>query len=245
MESSDITAEIRMAVLGEWVPPQLADVLAMQRAEEPETHAVLAGWTDPGRGAEMPDDGFDFALSAVARQWPGWVCEPLWHDTLAVAVAKRSHLLAYREVPCGEVLKQPLICSQSTAGEPWRTVAQRVLGDALQDREQLVSSFDIAMTLVSAGYGLVVAPSARLAGYLNRGIAARPLAGAPTVVMAYLLHPLARLTEPMARFIQRARCVSGDLEVPTEQRRALRIPLLLNRPSGHVSTWPDDHSHRL
>ncbi|MBN0245255.1 LysR family transcriptional regulator, partial [Pseudomonas aeruginosa] len=43
MESSDITAEIRMAVLGEWVPPQLADVLALQRAEEPETHAVLAG----------------------------------------------------------------------------------------------------------------------------------------------------------------------------------------------------------
>ena len=68
VESSDITAEIRMAVLGEWVPPQLADVLALQRAEEPETHAVLAGWTDPGRGAEMPDDGFDFALSAVARQ---------------------------------------------------------------------------------------------------------------------------------------------------------------------------------
>jgi len=77
------------------------------------------------------------------------------------------------------VLKQPLIRAQSTAGEPWRAVAQRVLGDALQDREQLVSSFDIAMTLVSAGYGLVVAPSARLAGYLNRGIAARPLAGAP------------------------------------------------------------------
>src|SRR3546814_2854728 len=72
------------------LPPQLADVLALQRAEEPETHAVLAGWTDPVRGAELPDDGFDFALSAVARQWPGWVCEPLWHDTLAVAVAKRS-----------------------------------------------------------------------------------------------------------------------------------------------------------
>ncbi|MDD9232468.1 LysR substrate-binding domain-containing protein [Aeromonas hydrophila] len=104
-------------------------------------------------------------------------------------MAKRSHLLAYREVPCQEVLKQPLIRAQSTAGEPWRAVAQRVLGDALQDREQLVSSFDIAMTLVSAGYGLVVAPSARLAGYLNRGIAARPLAGAPTVVMAYLLIP--------------------------------------------------------
>lgn len=40
------------------------------------------------------------------------------------------------------LLKQPLIRAQSTAGEPWRAVAQRVLGDALQDREQLVSSFE-------------------------------------------------------------------------------------------------------
>src|SRR3546814_18565946 len=88
-----------------------------------------------------------------------------------------------REVPCEEVLKQPLIRAQSTAGEPWRAVAQRVLGDALQDREQLVSSFDIAMTLVSAGYGIVVAPSPRLAVSLNRAIAARPLAGARTVAI--------------------------------------------------------------
>ncbi|VTQ74923.1 transcriptional regulator [Pseudomonas aeruginosa] len=167
MESSDITAEIRMAVLGEWVPPQLADVLALQRAEEPETHAVLGGWTDPGRGAELPDDGFDFALSAVSRQWPGWVCEPLWHDTLAVAVAKRSHLLAYREVPCGEVLKQPLICSQSTADEPWRMTVQRVFENALQEREQTVETFDVAMTLVAAGYGIAIAPAARLASYLG------------------------------------------------------------------------------
>ena len=208
MESSDITAEIRMAVLGEWVPPQLADVLALQRAEEPETHAVLAGWTDPGRGAELPDDGFDFALSAVARQWPGWVCEPLWHDTLAVAVAKRSHLLAYREVPCQEVLKQPLIRAQSTAGEPWRAVAQRLFEDELRGREQVVSTFDRAMTLVAAGYGIAFAPVARLASYLCRGIAARPLAGSPAIVMAYLLRPCTSLTEPQERFARRARSVS-------------------------------------
>ena len=126
MVSSDVTAEIRMAVLGEWVPPQLVSVLALQRAEEPETRVVLAGWTDTVRGAELPGDTFDFALSAADWQWAGWICEPLWHDTLAVAVAKRSHLLAYREVPCQEVLKQSVICSQSTAHEPWRMTAQRV-----------------------------------------------------------------------------------------------------------------------
>lgn len=197
-----------MAVLGEWVPPQLADVLTLQRAEEPETAAALVGGTVDDRSARQPGDGFDFALSTVDWQWPGWECEALWHDTLSVAVAKRSHLLAHREVPCCEVLKQPLVYAQSTADEPWRSIAQRVFEDALQNREQMVSSFDVAMTLVSAGYGIAIAPSARLAGYLNRGIATRPLAGAPTVALAYLLHPPAFLTEPMARFIQRARRVS-------------------------------------
>lgn len=208
MESRDVTAEIRMAVLGEWVPPQLADVLALQRAEEPETHAALAGWTDPGRGAELPGDGFDFALSAAAWQWPGWICEPLWHDTLAVAVAKRSHLLAYREVPCEEVLKQPLICSQSTADEPWRMTVQRVFDNALQEREQTVETFDVAMTLVAAGYGISIAPAARLASYLRRGIAVRPLAGAPTIVTAYLLRPDVLLAGSRARFVRRARSLS-------------------------------------
>lgn len=208
MKPSDASTEIRVAVLGEWVPPQLADVLALQRAEEPETAAALVDCMADDRATQQPGEGFDFALSTAARQWPGWVCEALWHDTLAVAVAKRSHLLAYREVPSCEVLKQPLICAQSTADEPWRAAAQRLFEDALQDREQTVSTFDMVMTLVSAGYGIAIAPAVRLTGYQRRGIAVRPLAGAPTVVMAYLLRPHTSLTEPQARFARRARSVS-------------------------------------
>ena len=208
MESSDITAEIRMVVLGEWVPPQLAGVLALQRAEEPETPIVLAGWTDPGRAPELPGDSFDFALSAADWKWPGWICEPLWHDTLAVAMARRSHLLAYREVPCQEVLKQSVICSRSTAHEPWRMTVQRLFDDVLHEREQTVETFDVAMTLVGAGYGIAIAPAARLESYLRRGVAVRPLAGAPTIVMAYLLRRNATLSDTQARFARRARLVS-------------------------------------
>ena len=108
------------AVLGEWVPSPLADLLALQRAEEPETATALIGCSATAQAQELPHDNFDLALSTAAWEWPGWVCEPLWHDTLAVAVAKRSHLLSYREVPRQELLKQPLICAQSTADEPWR-----------------------------------------------------------------------------------------------------------------------------
>ena len=65
-------------------------------------------------------------------------------------------------------------------------LVHRLIGDA--PHEQVVSTFDMAMTLVAAGYGIAIAPATRLAGYQCRGIAARPLAGAPPIVMAYLLH---------------------------------------------------------
>ena len=208
LDASDASTEIRVAVLGEWVPSPLADLLALQRAEEPETATALIGCSATALAQELPHDNFDLALSTAAWEWPGWVCEPLWHDTLAVAVAKRSHLLSYREVPRQELLKQPLICAQSTADEPWRAVAQRLFEDELQGREQVVSTFDMAMTLVAAGYGIAFAPAARLASYLCRGIAARPLAGSPAIVMAYLLRPCTSLTEPQERFARRARSVS-------------------------------------
>lgn len=209
MTSSDASAEIRMVVLGEWVPPQLADVLALQRAEEPETVAVLIGGNVAAQTQAPPQCGsFDFVLSTTLREWQGWVCEPLWHDTLAVAVAKRSHLLIHREVPCCELQKQSLIREQSTNDEAWQSLVHRLIGEASTAREQVVSTFDMAMTLVAAGYGVTIAPAARLAGYQCRGIALRPMADAPPIVMAYLLYTCAALTESQERFARRARSVS-------------------------------------
>ena len=207
MESSDITAEIRMAVLGEWVPPQLADVLALQRTEEPETHAVRPAGQIPVEARScratastspclrLPGSGSaGYASRCGMTRWRSpWPSAPTCWPT----------------VKCrAEVLKQPLICSQSTADEPWRMTVQRVFENALQEREQTVETFDVAMTLVAAGYGIAIAPAARLASYLRRGIAVRPLAGAPTIVMAYLLRRDASLSDTQARFARRARLVS-------------------------------------
>lgn len=219
MTSIDASTAIRVAVLGEWVPSQLADVLALQRAEEPETSAALVRCAAAGPASKSLDDGFDFALSSTDLEWPGWVCEPLWHDMLAVAVAKRSHMLIHREVPCHELQKQPLICAQSTCDEPWQALVHRLIGDA--PHEQVVSTFDMAMTLVAAGYGIAIAPATRLAGYQCRGIAVRPLAGAPPIVMAYLLHTCAALTEPQgdSRAASAPFLEANRVKVPSGLRR--------------------------
>ena len=64
------------------------------------------------------------------------------------------------------------------------------------------------MTLVAAGYGVAMAPAARLAGYQARGIAMRPLAGAVPIVMAFLLHRCSPLTKTQERFAERARSMA-------------------------------------
>ncbi|MBS0450108.1 MAG: LysR family transcriptional regulator [Proteobacteria bacterium] len=208
MTSSDAATAIRVAVLGEWVPPQLADVLALQRAEEPGTVAALVECAAAAPVSESTRDGFDFALSPADLEWSDWVCEPLWYDTLAVAVAKRSHLLISREVPRRELLKQPIICARSTTEETWRGTVHRLLKDVPQTREQTVSTFDMAMTLVAAGYGITIAPAARLAGYQHRGVAVRPLTDTPAIVSTYLLQPHTALAEHLQRFACRVRSMS-------------------------------------
>ena len=44
-----------------------------------------------------------------------------------------------------------------------------VCSNALQERERNGETFDVAMTLVAAGYRIAIAPAARLASYLRRG----------------------------------------------------------------------------
>lgn len=208
MTSSDACAAIRVAVLGPWVPSQLADVLALQRVEEPETTAALVECAPAAHAADPSLNEFDLAVATEDLRWPGWVSEPLWHGTLAVAVAKRSHLLAFREIPCVELRKQPIIRAHSTAGEPWDAEASRLLQARHQQHDQTVTTFELAMTLVAAGYGVAIAPATRLVGYQSRGIAVRPLAGAVPIVMAFLLRRCSPLTEIQMRFAERARSVT-------------------------------------
>lgn len=202
-------AEIRLAVLGDGFPCQLADVLALLRAEVPQVPATLLSAEPDTWKHDAPSGNLNFVLSTKAYNWAGWRCQPLWDDKLALAVTRRSHLLSYREIPIRELLKQPLICAQSTVDEPWREVARQLYLDAPSGHEQHVGTFEMAMTLVSAGYGIAIAPSARLIDFSKRGVAMRPLAGRPAIVATYLLQREGPQTEVQIRFIQRIRSMSA------------------------------------
>lgn len=197
MKSSKVSEEIRLTVVGDWMPPQLVDALALQRAEVPEV---------PVRLAEAPLAGEESGLVLSTSNWKptGRNKKAIWFDTLGVALTKRSHLLAYPEVPWSEIPSQQVIHTQAIidAQEPWPAEIRRLFQITRETSEPAAPTFDLAMTLVAAGYGIAIAPMTRLFRYERHGLTVRPLQGKPSVVLAYLCYPLRPLSEVETQFVR-------------------------------------------
>ena len=198
MKSNKVFEEIRLTVVGDWIPPQLVGALALQRAEVPEVPVRLTE-------AQLVGEEPNLVLSTSNRIPPGQSKEAIWFDTLGVALAKRSHLLAYPEVPCSEISPQQVIHAQGIidAKEPWHAEMRRLFLIAQETSEPAAPTFDLAMTLVAAGYGIAIAPMTRLFHYERHGLTVRPLQGKPSVVLAYLCYPLRPLSEVETQFVRR------------------------------------------
>ncbi|MDN7598084.1 LysR substrate-binding domain-containing protein, partial [Burkholderia multivorans] len=70
-----------------------------------------------------------------------------------------------------------------------------------------VNSFDLMMTLVSAGFALGLAGAAHIAASREPGVVARPLAGRSPQLTTYLLRLDSEPTETLARFIERVQAI--------------------------------------
>mgnify|MGYP000458638245 CR=1 FL=1 len=89
---------------------------------------------------------------------------------------------------CGDVIRHNRFLRQQNQ-EP--LIAQRV------------ATFDVMMTLVSAGLALGLAGEAHIASSREPGVVARRLAGTPPMLTTYLLRSHAEPSEVLARFIER------------------------------------------
>lgn len=184
--------------------PRLANLLALQRVEEPATiilpEEVAAG--DLIRGIE---DGIYDAGIALAATTTAFAmnAQPLWADELALAVPLRSPLLAYSEVPLDALLRYPML--------QWCLQACDVLNQQVAARFEPemhpvtgATSFDLLAILVAAGFAVGIAPRSHIARARGWGLAMRPLANGPYLIGTLLLwkpHGSARAVE---RFAERA-----------------------------------------
>ncbi|AUT41945.1 MULTISPECIES: LysR family transcriptional regulator [Pseudomonadota] len=207
-----LRGSIRIAVSDGAIDPRLAAFLARCRAEEPEIEIRLCELplAEQLRGLRSGDFTIGFAHTADVGE--GIVAEPLWQDPLVIAVPARHALLAHKEVPLHELGGHPLVLCDPHACEGYC----RELGRLLQVVEhklnvvEEVSSLDMMLTLVGAGYGVGFMTATKIPVSQRPDVVIRPLAMDSAVITTYLLRPdNSNMSASLERFIVRLRDSAG------------------------------------
>ena len=197
--------QLRIALSDGITPSRLPALLAQCREEDPEVEVRLFEVLLAQQIKGLHDDLYDAGFSMAEDVGDGIVISPAWEDELMVAVPARHPVLAFKQVPLKEVLRYPLALGDPAVCEGHARQVDRFLRKLEQEPliAQRVATFDVMMTLVSAGLALGLAGEAHIASSRDPGVVARRLAGKPLMLTTYLLRRDAEPSEMLTRFIER------------------------------------------
>ena len=197
--------QLRIALSDGVTPTRLSTLLARCREEDPEVKMRLFEVPLGLQIKGLHEDLYDVGFSMAEDGGDGILVTPAWEDELMVAVPARHPVLAFKQVPLKEVLRYPLALGDPAVCEGHARQIDRFLRKLDQEPliAQRVATFDVMMTLVSAGLALGLAGEAHIASSREPGVVARRLAGKPYMLTTYLLRRDAEPSEMLARFIER------------------------------------------
>lgn len=100
---------LRIAVPTGHLDSRLATFLARCREEDPavEIRLTEASLTDELRG--LRSGNFNLGLAFTAEVGDGIIADPIWVDSVVVAVAARHPLLANKQIPLDDLIHYPLV----------------------------------------------------------------------------------------------------------------------------------------
>ena len=206
--ASGLRGSLRIAVSDGAIDPRLSAFLVRCRAEDPEIEIRLSEvpLAEQLRGLRSGD--FTIGFAHTAEVGDDIVAEPIWRDPLVIAVPARHALLVHKKVPLHELRGHPLVLCDPHACEGYC----RELGRLLQVLEhklnivEEVSSLDMMLTLVGAGYGVGFMTATKIPVCQWPDVVIRPLAMDSAVITTYLLRPESNsLSASLERFIARLR----------------------------------------
>jgi DNA-binding transcriptional LysR family regulator len=159
----------------------------------------------------LHDGLYDVGFSMADKVGDGIVVRRAWDDELMVAIPSRHPVLAYKHVPLEEVLRYPLALCDPAICEGHARQVDRILHRYEQEPliAQRVGSYELMMTLVSAGPALGLAGAAHIASGRGPGVVARRLAGKSQMLTTYVLHRDVEPSEMLARFIERVASIDS------------------------------------
>lgn len=186
----------------------VAALLALQRAEEPQTplriHEITRSDLHPG----LDDGRYNVVITSQTEATAEWICEPLWRDELGIALPVRSPLLANAAIAIDMLLSYEVLLWPPYACETSRGQIA-LLGKDAADLPT-ASSFELMATLVAAGYCVGLAPRSRIMQARRWGIILRPLAGGPHPFTTQLIRAQQGCPPAVERFAERARRIAAD-----------------------------------
>ncbi|MBS0292675.1 MAG: LysR family transcriptional regulator [Rhodanobacteraceae bacterium] len=206
--ASGLRGSLRIAVSDGAIDPRLSAFLARCRAEEPEIEIRLSEvpLAEQVRGLRSGDFMIGFAHTADVGD--GIVAEPVWRDPLVIAVPARHALLAHKKVPLHELRGHPLVLCDPQVCEGYCRELTRLL-QVLEHKLNVVeevSSLDMMLTLVGAGYGIGFMTATKIPVSQRPDVVVRPLDLDSAVMTTYLLRPESdNPAASLERFIDRLR----------------------------------------
>ena len=204
---------LRIAVSDGIVPSRLAALLAQCRAEEPEVETRLFQTPFAQQVKGLRSDLYDVGFAQSNEVGDGILAEPVWHDPLVAAVPARHPLLIHKRIPLEDVLRYPLVLCHPEACEGCARQIERVLRTV--DAEPIVidrvTTRDMLITLVAAGYGIGLTSATNIEDFRHPEVVVRALAGRAVMLTTYLLHPDGEPSEPLRHFIERVRSDQAPL----------------------------------
>lgn len=211
--------QLRIALSDGITPARLPALLARSREEDPEVEIRLFEAPLDQQIKGLHSDLYDAGFSMAQDAGEGIVVTPAWEDELVVAVPARHPALAFKQIPLKEVLRYPLALGDPAVCEGHARQVDRFL--RMCDQEPLIAqrvpSFNVMMTLVSAGLALGLAGAAHIASSREPRVVARRLAGKPPMLTTYLLRRDAEPSETLARFIERLAATDAADDVSTSE----------------------------
>ena len=204
--------QLRIALSDGITPSRLPVLLARCREEYPEIEIRLFEVPLPQQIKGLQDDMYDAGFSMAEEVGDGLIADPAWEDELMVAVPARHPVLSHKRIPLEEVLRYPLVLGDPAVCEGHARQIDRILRK--QDTEPLiaqrVATFDVMMTLVSAGLALGLAGAAHIASCREPGVVGRSLAGRAPLLTTYLLRRNIEPSQALARFIEQLASIGSE-----------------------------------
>lgn len=202
-DATSPSPRLRIAVAPGVPSSQLSALLALQRAEEPDVTLTFFEVAGEVMLEELRVGRYDAAVSLQGAGDLALKSQPLWTESMAVAVPPRSRLLKQATLSIADLQDFPLYRWQA---EICPLLDERLasLMPAGQESVQRVSSFEMMALCVAAGYGVGVSARSRIQCARGWEMTVRPLADGPYEIVTYLQRSSAQANAVAERFERRA-----------------------------------------